>query len=180
MKKIFKVIYHIVFGIIIFFALLLIISIFPITGNIKMMAVLSGSMEPEIHTGSIVIIKPISNYKIGDVITFGKNTKTEIPTTHRIVEARAETGLMVYKTKGDANNSNDSSEVKQKEVIGKVYISIPFIGYIINFLKKPLGLMIVIVIPAVIIIYDGFRKIVEEVKIIMVKKKEGKNPQENV
>ena len=119
MKKIFKTIYYIVLVAIIFFALLLIISVFPVTGNIKIMSVLSGSMEPAIHTGSVVVMKPISNYKVGDIITFGKNTKTEIPTTHRIVETRIENDETIFKTKGDANDTPDSNEVKQKEVLGK-------------------------------------------------------------
>jgi len=172
MKKISKIIYYIVFTAILFFALLLIISVFPITGNIKMLAVLSGSMEPKIHTGSIVIIKPISNYKVGDVITFGPNTKTEVPTTHRITDMKAVSGEIFYKTKGDANNAEDGKEVSEKEVIGKVYLSIPFLGYAINFLKKPFGLMLVIVIPAVIIVYDEIQKIGREFKKMRTKKKE--------
>ncbi|MDD5152494.1 MAG: signal peptidase I [Candidatus Pacebacteria bacterium] len=170
MQKTFKTIYYIALIAILFFASLLIVSVFPITGNIKVLSVLSGSMEPTIHTGSVVIIKPISDYKIGDVITFGKNTKTEIPTTHRIAEMKAVSGEIVYKTRGDANNSEDSKEVSQKEVLGKVYFSIPFLGYIVDFLKKPVGLMLVIVIPAVIIVYDEIQKIIKEIK----KMREGK------
>src|ERR1035437_10814100 len=100
MKKIFKTIYYVVLSAIIFIALLLIISVFPISGNIKILTVLSGSMEPAIHTGSVVIIKPESSYKVGDIITFGQNTKTDIPTTHLIAEMKAVEGSIVYKTKG--------------------------------------------------------------------------------
>ena len=172
MKKTFKIIYYIILGAIIFVALLLIISVFPITGNIKTMEVLSGSMEPAIHTGSVVVVKPTSTYKVGDVVSFGLNTKTDIPTTHRIAEMRVQDGQFVYKTKGDANNSEDGKEVLEKDIIGKVYFSIPYLGYIIDFVKKPLGLMIVIVIPAVIIIYDAVKNIIEEVKKMLAKKKE--------
>ena len=164
---------------IIFIALLLIISVFPITGNIKTMSVLSGSMEPAIHTGSVIVVKPVSNYKIGDVISFGKNTKTDIPTTHRIVEVRAQEGQMIYKTKGDANNSEDTSEVLQKDVIGKVYFSIPYLGYIIDFVKKPVGLMVVIIIPAVIIVYDEIQNIFKEIVKIKEKKVLAKKDEEN-
>lgn len=166
MKKVLNTIYYAIFAVIILIGLLLIVSIFPITGNIKIMTVLSGSMEPSIHTGSIVVAKPSSNYKIGDVVTFGKNTKTEIPTTHRITEMRTENGVMIYKTKGDANNSEDGKEVLSKDIIGKVHFSVPYVGYAINFVKKPLGLMLVILIPAIIIVYDEIRKILKEVKKI--------------
>lgn len=170
-KKITNVIYYIVLSAILFIALLLIVSTFPITGNFKLLSVLSGSMEPTIHTGSVVVVKPESSYKVGDIITFGKNTKTEVPTTHRIAEMKIVSGEAVYKTKGDANNAEDSTETPQKEIIGKVLFSIPWLGYIVDFVKKPMGLMLVIVIPAVIIVYDELRKIAKEVKKLTTKVK---------
>lgn len=170
-KKITNVIYYTVLSAILFIALLLIVSTFPITGNVKLLSVLSGSMEPTIHTGSVVIIKPESSYKVGDVITFGKNTKTEVPTTHRIAEMKIVSGEAVYKTKGDANNAEDSTETPQKDVIGKVLFSIPYLGYIVDFVKKPMGLMLVIVIPAIIIVYDELRKIATELKKLTFKVK---------
>lgn len=171
MKKIFKTIYYIVLTGLIAIALLFIVSVFPVTGNIKLMTVLSGSMEPKIHTGSIVVVKSVADYKVGDIITFGQNTKTEVPTTHRIAEVKVENGEMVYKTKGDANNGEDNKEVSRKDIIGKVYFSLPYLGYAIDFVKKPFGLMIVIVIPAIIIIYDEINKIGREVKKLKLKVK---------
>src|SRR3989338_8215020 len=56
----------------------------PIKGNIEIKIVKSGSMEPAIKTGSIVVIKPASLYGVGDVITFGEDSRTTYPTTHRI------------------------------------------------------------------------------------------------
>jgi signal peptidase len=178
MKKTFKIIYYVILGAILFIALLLIVSVFPITGNIKLLSVLSGSMEPAIHTGSVVIIKPAFSYKVGDVITFGQNTKTEVPTTHRIAEMKVVEGNAVYKTKGDANNAEDTKEVLVKDVIGKVYFSIPYLGFIIDFVKKPIGLMIVIVVPAVVVIYDEIQKIVREI-VEMRKKKVLEKKDEN-
>jgi signal peptidase len=83
MKKL-KIAYYIIVGLFCLIAVLLIISVLPITGNFKVLTVLSGSMEPNIHTGSVVVVKPTKDYKIGDVITFGPYTKTQTPTTHRI------------------------------------------------------------------------------------------------
>ena len=170
MKKILKGIYYLVFSVIIFVALILVISALPIAGNIKTLTVLSGSMEPAIHTGSVVVIKPVSNYEVGDVVTFSLNSN-QIPTTHRITEIRVASGEMVYKTKGDANNSEDSREVFQKEVSGKVYFSIPYLGYLVDFVQKPFGLMLVVVIFSLIVISGEIKKIVKEV----LKMKEKKN-----
>lgn len=171
MKIFFKIIYYIVITAVVFIALLIIVSAFPINGNIKMFTVLSGSMEPTIHTGSVVVIKPVSNYKVGDIVTFGQNTKTELPTTHRISGERIQDGEKVFKTKGDANNGEDGKEISSKEILGKILFSIPWLGYVVDFVKKPMGLMIVIVIPAVIIVYDQLQKILKEMKKLTFKMK---------
>lgn len=170
--KPFKIIYYLILICIGAIALLLIVSVLPITGNIKFLTVLSGSMEPTIKTGSIVLVKPTSEYKIGDVITFGPTTKTTPPTTHRIVEIKVVGGQPVYTTKGDANNSADTREIQKSDVIGKVMIRVPYLGYVIDFVRKPIGFMLVIIIPAVVIINDEIRKIWKEIKKFKNKKKE--------
>ncbi|MEK7116711.1 MAG: signal peptidase I [Patescibacteria group bacterium] len=165
MKKLSKIIYYVVLAFIFAVAILLIVFIFPVTG-IKVLTVLSGSMEPSIHTGSLVLVKPTANYKIGDIVTFGLNTKTQIPTTHRIAEIRVQEGQTIYKTKGDANNAEDMKEVAVRDIIGKVYISVPLAGYAVDFVRKPLGLILIIVLPALYIVYDEVKKIMKEVKKI--------------
>lgn len=123
-------------------------------------------MEPAVKVGSIVIIKPVSQYKVGDVVTFGGKKDGEIPTTHRIVSERVSDGEVVYSTKGDANEDNDPSEIRESEVIGKVLFSVPYVGYIINFARKPIGIVLIILIPALFIIYDEVMKIVREIKTL--------------
>ena len=161
--KPFKIIYNLLFACLAVIALLLIISVLPITGNFKILTVLSGSMEPKIHTGSIVAIKSAMEYKVGDIITFGKISKTQTPTTHRIFEIKENNGQKIFITKGDANNSPDMKEVLANEVKGKVLFSLPYIGYAVDFAKKPLGFMLIIIIPAAAIISDEIRKIKAEV-----------------
>jgi len=162
--KILKTIYYILIGFIVLIAVLLIVSVFPITGNYKLMIVQSGSMEPAIKMGSIVVIKPAEDYKIGDVITFGPYSKTKAPTTHRIYDIKVTGGTPVYITKGDANNAPDAREITKRDVLGKVFFSIPYIGYAVDAAKKPFGFMLIIIVPAVIIIYDEARKIFEEIR----------------
>src|SRR3989344_1742628 len=103
MDKVFKIFYRTFYVAIIVIVGLLLIALFPIKGNYQIKIVQSGSMEPDIKTGSVVIIKPSSVYKVGDVVTFGKDTKKDIPTTHRIVSSRAQDGVIMFTTKGDAN-----------------------------------------------------------------------------
>ncbi len=170
MKKVFKTIYYVFLGCIAAIAVLLMISIFPIAGNYKLLTVLSGSMEPAIRTGSIVIVKSVGDYKIGDVITFGEISKTKTPTSHRIFDIKVVSGEPVYITKGDANNGPDQKEIQKKNIVGKVFLDIPYVGYAVNAAKNPFGFMLIIIVPAVVIIYDELRKIFGQIK----KMKEGK------
>ncbi|MDD5739059.1 MAG: signal peptidase I [Candidatus Pacebacteria bacterium] len=159
-----KTIYNIIFAFILLIALLLIVSILPITGNIKFLNVKSGSMEPTIKVGSIVLVKPISTYKVGDIITFGKISKTQTPTTHRIFDIKVNVGQPIYITKGDANNAPDQKEISQSEVIGKVFLTIPYLGYAVAAARTKLGFALIIIIPAIAIIIEEISKIKKEIK----------------
>jgi len=178
--KIFKIGYYALLAILIFLAILFIGSMFPIPGNYKMMTVLSGSMEPAIETGSIVVSKSFNNYKIGEVITFQLSSANKTPTTHRIVEMEVQEGNPLYTTKGDANNAPDREVVRNNQVIGKVVLNIPFLGYAVNFVKKPVGFLLIIIIPAGIIILDEVKKIYKELKKKKSKEKEIEKESTNI
>ncbi|OGD66701.1 signal peptidase I [Candidatus Campbellbacteria bacterium RIFOXYC2_FULL_35_25] len=164
MNKALKIIYYAFITFIGITVVLMLVSVFPITGNFKLLIVQSGSMEPAIKTGSVVIVKPSDNYQIGDVITFGENTKTKTPTTHRIGEVKVVEGNYYYTTKGDANENNDPREVSQTEIIGKVLFDVPFIGYAVATAKEPIGFAVLIVVPAGIVIFDETKKIWTEIR----------------
>ena len=166
-----KIVYYAFLGFLGIIALAIISTLFPIPGNFQVLVVQSGSMEPDIPTGSVVIIKPTTEYGIGDVITFGPVSRVKPPTTHRIVEAQGET----YKTKGDANNNIDPQAVEKRHVLGKVLFDVPYLGYILDFARQPLGFALIIGVPAVLIIGDEIRKIFVETKKIMGKKSREKN-----
>ena len=162
--KILKIIYYVIIGFLGLIALLLIISVLPISGNFKIMTVLSGSMEPEIKTGSIVVVKPTSEYKIGDIITFEQVKRNTTSITHRIHEMKVIEGAPVYITKGDTNNTPDTREILEKDIVGKVLFDIPYLGFAVDFARKPLGFLLIIGVPAVAIIGDEVYKIIKEVK----------------
>ena len=162
-NKVFQIIYYFATGLVLIVALLLIFSVFPIPGNYKVFVVQSGSMAPAIKVGSIVVVKPANDYKIGDVITFGPYSKTKAPTTHRIYEIKVVNGQLVYITKGDANNAPDTREITKRDILGKVLFSIPYLGFAVAFAKKPLGFALLIVVPALIIIFDEAKKIFIEI-----------------
>ena len=162
LKKIFQLIYYLGVAFLVLTVLLFIGSKLPIPGNYKLMSVMSGSMTPAIKTGSIVVIKPSESYKIGDIITFAKGNG--VSTTHRIVETEVIGGATFFTTQGDANSSPDPQKVKKQEILGKVLFSLPYFGYFVDFLKKPTGFLIAILLPALIIIIDELYKIWQQLK----------------
>lgn len=182
MKILFKTFYCLFIAGIVGIALLMVVSIFPIPGNIQVKVVLSGSMEPAIPVGSVIVIKPAESYVVGDIVTYGKDTKIDIPTTHRIVDVRIEGGETFFKTQGDANDDPDMSELKESAIAGKMLVVIPFLGYLIDFAKQPIGFILLVIIPAMCIMMDEIRKIWTEVKKIKREKKKeveaksGKDP----
>lgn len=147
-------------------------SVLPIPGQIEIKIVQSGSMEPAIKTGGIVVIQPQASYSIGDVVTFGKDTKTDVPTTHRIMEERSEGSVTYFTTKGDANEEIDANEVLAHDVIGKVLFTVPYAGYILDFAKQPLGFTFMIGIPAALIVLYEVLGIFSEVKRLGKKNKD--------
>lgn len=126
--------------------------------------ILSGSMEPSIPTGSVIFVQQKNSYAIGDVITFTqKGDKTAV--THRIADVKPVERYFdeTYSTKGDANKSADSGSVSQSNVQGKVLLTIPKLGYLVNFAKTPKGFLVFIVIPATIVIYEELRKVKRDI-----------------
>ncbi|MBI1863876.1 signal peptidase I [Candidatus Woesebacteria bacterium] len=128
--------------------------------------VLSGSMEPEIKTGSISLVASQKYYKVGDVVSYAQNGDFKNPVTHRIVSFSYPTGHLNdphFTVKGDANKTNDPADITQNNIIGKVIFSLPYAGYAANFSKEPKGFLILVVIPATIIVYEELKVIKREI-----------------
>ena len=142
--------------------LLFIGAAIPQVGNYKVMTVLTGSMEPAIKTGTVLVITPKEDYGIDDIVTF--SIDGSVPTTHRIVEKTVENGNISYTTKGDANPAQDMTEVRKEDVVGKVAFGIPFLGYVIEFVKTPIGFVLLVIFPALIIVGGEVKKIYNQLK----------------
>lgn len=124
----------------------------------KPFIVLSGSMEPDIMTGDMVLVKEANtdNLQKGDVIAY-KSGQAVI--THRIIEVKTENGETSYITQGDANDSADQTAVKPSDVEG-VYIGrIPGAGKVAMFMQTTTGMILFVVCPlALFILYDIIRR----------------------
>ena len=123
--------------------------------GLQVYTVLSGSMEPTYHTGSLIYVKKVDykELKDGDVITFMLDEDTLA--THRIVGVvpdDEDPEVLRYRTKGDANDAEDGSLVHYKNIVGTPVFSIPKLGYFADFIQNPPGSYMAISIGAVILI----------------------------
>lgn len=121
----------------------------------------SGSMEPKIKTGDLVVDKKIGEYKEQDIITFRQGKKV---ITHRIMQIINRNGEILYETKGDANDGKDLELARQSDILGKVIFSIPILGYLMIFAKTKLGIFLLIILPALWIISQEIMKIKKNLK----------------
>lgn len=130
--------------------------------------VLSGSMLPTIKVKDIVVTKkiPESRLEIGDIITFISPDPRwgGISVTHRIIDIyydEAE-GIHTYKTKGDYNNVADAVSVPNENILGKVILKIPKLGYIQDLLASKGGLIVCVLIPSLAILSYDIMKVLKK------------------
>ncbi|MFA6423545.1 MAG: signal peptidase I [Patescibacteria group bacterium] len=166
----------IIYFVVIICCLLLITSRFALFG-IRLYSVQSGSMEPTIKTGSMVIAQSMNTYQIGDIITYYDREDTKKTITHRIIQKTENKGITQIITKGDANNTADSIPVTPNLVVGKVVLTISFLGYLVGTAKTTIGFIILIVIPITIIVYEELKNIHKETKNIVRRRREKKGIQ---
>jgi len=107
--------------------------------------VLSGSMEPTYHTGSLIYVKKVDPFAIeaGDPITFMLSEDTIA--THRVVGVvpdENDSTVIRFRTKGDANEAEDGTLIHYKNVIGSPVFSIPYLGFVSNYITNPPGMYI--------------------------------------
>lgn len=140
-------------------------------------SVLSGSMEPALQVGGVVVTRPVEAEAIeeGDIITF-YSPLGEALTTHRVVarvagvhDGERGSGLAVatpqeepsiyFRTKGDANEDEDPFIVPAQNVVGEVVFHLPYLGYVASFIQTRLGLLVTLFVPGLIIIILELRNI---------------------
>lgn len=123
--------------------------------GLQVFTVLSGSMEPTYHVGSLIYVKDVDPFELeaGDVITFMLDEDTVA--THRIVEVvpdEEDSSVIRFRTKGDANDAVDGSLVHYKNVLGSPIFTIPKLGYVANYIQNPPGTYVAISAGAILLL----------------------------
>ena len=117
--------------------------------------VLSGSMEPTYPVGSLIYVKQTDSRQIqpGQAMTFLLDEN--LVATHRVVERvpdPEDPETIRYRTKGDANETEDGGLVHYKNVIGIPVFHIPYLGYLANFIQNPPGTYVTIALGAALLL----------------------------
>lgn len=153
MKKVWKIAEKILIAILIIAVIASAVGMFqrvvlkeelPSVFGYKRAMVLSGSMEPTISVGDLVIYKEQSEYQIDDVVIF---TQSGVFVTHRIVGITTEG----YITQGDANNVADGEIIPFENVEGKMIYVLSGFGNVSSFFQTPKGLVCLLLIGFLII-----------------------------
>ncbi len=110
----------------------------PMPFGVGASVVLSGSMEPKLSVGDLIIVAKRDSYQEGDVVVYQDG---KIAVAHRILSITGEEVV----TKGDANNTEDDV-ITLQQIKGKVVCSIPFVGYLVSVVKHPIGSLTIIVL----------------------------------
>ena len=132
--------------------------------------IVSPSMVPAINVLDVVVTMRVNSpedLEKGDIITFNSTDYrySGVLVTHRIVDIEKTTsGEYLYTTKGDNNNTQDSSRISFDEIYGGVLFRIPKIGYIQYYLSSILGWVAIIIVPAVMIIGYDIYKLIKTLK----------------
>lgn len=148
-KRICQIINNIIIAVLI---ILVCIFFVPKILGCENLAVLSGSMEPKISVGSMVIVQDVdpNDLEVGDIITYKISDTTLV--THRIVSIDQDAQEIV--TKGDANDVIDGEPVSFSNVVGKLFISIPFLGYISIYMQGKAGIAIICGVVGILILLN--------------------------
>jgi signal peptidase len=140
-----------------------------------MLAVASGSMclldgsycdgwshpfNRTLHVGDLIVVEGINvsdinaaPYPDGDIIVFHQSYSDEL-IVHRAIGKKTQDGNISFVTKGDGNMGQDSQEVPEAQVIGKVILRIPWVGHLALFMRNSSGVYLIITLIIILVIIE--------------------------
>ena len=135
----------------------LVLLLTPRLMGANLLVVVSQSMEPTVPMGSIVVSHPKAlqeDIEVGDVITFSvADLGGEVVfVTHRVVEVIGNDADVRYRTQGDGVNEPDMILIAPDQVVGRMWFSLPLVGYLVAFIRTPLGYLTLVGVPALLFI----------------------------
>ncbi len=123
------------------------------------LTVLTQSMEPKFPPGTLIIIRPtpVDDIKVGDVITYQITSNEPAVISHRVISKSVDTrGDTTFITKGDNNDLADSPAVQKVQIKGVLWYSIPYLGYVNNFVGGGGRALLVPIVAGALFVYAGY------------------------
>ncbi len=121
----------------------------PMPFGLGVAVVLSGSMEPTLSVDDVIFVRRAESYDKGDIVVYDSGRELVV---HRIIEKNGDK----FVTQGDANTTADDP-INASAIMGKVVSSVPNAGFIVNIIRSPI-VVILIVVAAILLIECSFRR----------------------
>lgn len=137
-------------------ALVVVTGSVTLPGGYRVFSVATGSMEPTISTGSVVLAKRVTDVAalgVGDVVTFQQPGRPEMIITHRVAAAESIGGARLFSTRGDANSSQDPWRISYGHLVGKVVWMAPALGSVFAWLRSPLAIAGLVWVPVLLLAF---------------------------
>ncbi len=141
------------------FALALLVIVIPkVSGGIPL-TVLTSSMIPHFPPGTLLVDVPVtaSQLRIGDVATYQIESGKPGVITHRIISIQSDSnGKRTFQFKGDNNTLPDPKPVVAAQIQGRVWYSLPILGYVNNFVNGQNRSFIIPAVATLLFLYAGY------------------------
>jgi signal peptidase len=133
----------------------------PLAFGARPQTVLTGSMEPAISAGDVVIDERVSplSAELGDVVTFRDPEDQSRLITHRVIGIRRDGSHLWFRTQGDANNTTERWRISSRGELGRVAYVVPWVGHAAVLARTPLGLSLFLLVPLLLLAVEELWRI---------------------
>jgi len=139
--------------------LAVVLIVVPKVAGATPLTVLTGSMEPRLPPGTLIVVKPtpVDEIRIGDVVTYQIESGRPEVVSHRVTEiVSSSDGGTAFVTKGDANSEPDAALVLPEQVRGTLWYSVPWLGFVNQVVNGDARSWIVPLLAVALLGYAGY------------------------
>lgn len=140
-------------------AILLVAVLVPRLAGATPYTILTSSMSPGMPPGTLVIVRPrpASEIGMGDVLTYQLESGQPAVVTHRVVQVHVDArGNYGFTTQGDANDVADEQKVREVQVRGIRWYSVPYLGHVTRLISGPERAAALVLLAGGLLAYAGF------------------------
>jgi len=132
----------------------ILVALLVLTGMLQVFVVLSGSMQPTFTAGDVIVAvdTPVRSLQVNDIITYWSPDNMKSLVTHRIVNISKDSQGLSFQTKGDANEGVDQYVVPAELVVGRMVLTIPYVGHVASISHSFLGFLLLVLAPGIVVI----------------------------